>query len=88
MGREGYRIYQNKSVITFFIYFIKAAKVGRDKKSNRGPRTHHARLTEPTDVAYLCPLLLLAVIFCLLALLSPGDLNELELFISKAEELV
>ena len=28
MGHEGYRIYQNKSVITFFIYFIKAAKVG------------------------------------------------------------
>ena len=31
MGHEGYRIYQNKSVITFFIYFIKAAKVGWDK---------------------------------------------------------
>ena len=27
MGHEGYRMYQNKSVITFFIYFIKAAKV-------------------------------------------------------------
>ena len=27
MGHEEYRIYQNKSVITFFIYFIKAAKV-------------------------------------------------------------
>ena len=27
MGHEGYRMYQNKFVITFFIYFIKAAKV-------------------------------------------------------------
>ena len=27
LGHEGYRMYQNKSVITFFIYFIKAAKV-------------------------------------------------------------
>ena len=50
--------------------------------------THHTLLTEPKDVAYLCPLLLLVVIFCLLALLFPGDLNELELFISKAEEPV
>ena len=33
--------------------------------------THHALPTEPADVAYLCPLLLLAVIFCLSALLFP-----------------
>ena len=27
ISHEGYRMYQNKFVITFFIYFIKAAKV-------------------------------------------------------------
>ena len=44
--------------------------IGSSFQSSLKPRvevelTHHALPTEPTEVAYLCPLLLLAVFFCL-----------------------